>query len=67
MARSARHPVLLGPLTLDCDVPSVAGGDLHLMVRTAEPGTRDAERLTLVGVLGTRALLEHSGRAGGGR
>ncbi|MGI5161555.1 helix-turn-helix transcriptional regulator [Microbispora sp. CA-102843] len=38
------HPDV-GPLTLDCDVLIVAGGDLRIMVYTAEPGTEDDERL----------------------
>ncbi|MFJ4829419.1 helix-turn-helix transcriptional regulator [Streptomyces sp. NPDC088747] len=49
------HPQV-GPLTLDCDVLSVAGSDLRIMIYTAEPGTADAERLALVGVLGTQTL-----------
>jgi hypothetical protein len=47
----------VGPLTLDCDVLTVAGSDLHIMIYTAEPGTPDAERLALVTVLGTQALV----------
>ncbi|MEO3788665.1 helix-turn-helix transcriptional regulator [Nonomuraea sp. B10E15] len=50
------HPQV-GALTLDCDVLSVAGSDLRLMVYTAEPGTDDAERLALLAVLGTQALM----------
>jgi len=50
------HPQL-GPLTLDCDVLSVAAGDLRIMVYTAEPGSEDAERLALLAVLGTQALV----------
>ena len=38
------HPAA-GRLTLDCDVLSVAGSDLRIMVYTAEPGSADAERL----------------------
>ncbi|GAA2756911.1 helix-turn-helix transcriptional regulator [Actinopolymorpha rutila] len=49
------HPQV-GPVTLDCDVLSVAGADLHIMVYTAEPDTEDAERLALLTVLGTQAL-----------
>jgi transcriptional regulator with XRE-family HTH domain len=49
------HPQV-GPLTLDCDVLSVAGSDLRIMVYTAEPGTQDAERLALLAVLGTQSL-----------
>ncbi|GAB7110304.1 hypothetical protein JCM4814A_86190 [Streptomyces phaeofaciens JCM 4814] len=49
------HP-LVGPVTLDCDVLSVAGSDLRIMVYTAEPGTEDAERLALLTVLGTQDI-----------
>ncbi|MGW1087188.1 helix-turn-helix transcriptional regulator [Streptomyces sp. NPDC002596] len=49
------HPQA-GPLTLDCDVLTVAGSDLRIMVYTAEPGAEDAERLAVLTVLGTQAL-----------
>lgn len=49
------HP-RVGPLVLDCDVLGVAGHDLRIMVYTAEPGTRDAERLALLTVLGTQEM-----------
>lgn len=45
-----------GALTLDCDMLTVAGSDLRIMIYTAEPGTEDAERLALVTVLGTQTL-----------
>lgn len=51
------HPHV-GPLTLDCDVLTVSGSDLRIMIYTAEPGTEDAERLALLTVLGTQALVE---------
>ncbi|MEW2538776.1 helix-turn-helix transcriptional regulator [Micromonospora chalcea] len=50
------HPNV-GPLTLDCDVLTVAGSDLRIMIYTAEPGTEDADRLALLTVLGTQALV----------
>ncbi|MGR6319571.1 helix-turn-helix domain-containing protein [Micromonospora soli] len=50
------HPQV-GALTLDCDVLSVAGSDLRIMVYTAEPGTEDADRLALLTVLGTQTLV----------
>ncbi|MBL1068613.1 helix-turn-helix transcriptional regulator [Streptomyces sp. 7-21] len=53
--KTIEHPQA-GPLTLDCDVLTVAGSDLRIMVYTAEPGTEDAERLALVTVLGTQLL-----------
>lgn len=50
------HPQV-GAVTLDCDVLSVAGSDLRIMIYTAEPGTEDAERLALFAVLGTQSLI----------
>jgi transcriptional regulator with XRE-family HTH domain len=49
------HPQV-GPLALDCDILTVAGSDLRVMIFTAEPGTEDAERLALLTVLGTQAF-----------
>ena len=46
----------MSPLTLDCDVLTVAGSDLRIMIYTAEPGTEDADRLALLTVVGTQAL-----------
>ncbi|QIQ04091.1 helix-turn-helix domain-containing protein [Streptomyces liangshanensis] len=54
--KTVDHPDV-GPLTLDCDVLSVAGSDLRLMIYTAEPGTEDADRLALLAVLGTQKLV----------
>jgi hypothetical protein len=45
------HPVV-GPVTLDCDVLTVAGSDLRLVVYTAEPSTPDAGRLRLIQAIG---------------
>ncbi|MCM2416072.1 helix-turn-helix transcriptional regulator [Streptomyces sp. RKAG290] len=49
------HP-RVGALTLDCDVLSVAGSDLRIMIYTAEPDSQDAERLALLAVIGTQEL-----------
>ncbi|WP_031465880.1 helix-turn-helix transcriptional regulator [Sciscionella sediminilitoris] len=49
------HPEV-GPVTLDCDLLSVAGSDLRVMVYTAEPDTEDAQRLALLSVLGTQPM-----------
>ncbi|MYS23374.1 Helix-turn-helix domain-containing protein [Streptomyces sp. DvalAA-14] len=54
--KTIEHPHV-GLLTLDCDVLSVTGSDLRIMIYTAEPGTKDAERLALLTVLGTQALV----------
>ncbi|MFJ3272562.1 helix-turn-helix transcriptional regulator [Streptomyces sp. NPDC086776] len=55
-SKTIDHPQV-GSLTLDCDVLSVAGSDLRIMIYTAEPGTQDAERLELLAVLGTQTLV----------
>ena len=49
------HPEV-GPITLDCDVLTVAGSDLRLVVYTAEPLSPDADRLRLVQVIGLQRL-----------
>jgi transcriptional regulator with XRE-family HTH domain len=57
---SSRKPIDhpdLGPITLDCDILTVAGSDLRVMIYTAEPGTEDAGRLALLNVLGTQTLV----------
>jgi transcriptional regulator with XRE-family HTH domain len=54
--KTVDHPHV-GAVTLDCDVMTVAGSDLHIMIYTAVPGTADAERLALLTVLGTQALV----------
>ncbi|MFF0183843.1 helix-turn-helix transcriptional regulator [Streptomyces sp. NPDC005244] len=55
--KTVDHP-RVGAVTLDCDVLGVAGTDLRIMLYTAEPGTEDAERVALLGVLGTQALVD---------
>jgi hypothetical protein len=50
------HPEV-GAITLDCDVLTVAGADLKIMLYTAEPGSEDAERLALLTVIGTQPLV----------
>lgn len=47
------HPQV-GSLTLDCDVLTMAGSDLRIMIYTVEPGTEYAERLALLSVDGDR-------------
>jgi len=54
--KTIEHPQV-GLVTLDCDILTVAGGDLRIMIYTAEPGTEDAERLRLVTELGAQSLV----------
>ncbi|WP_415924570.1 hypothetical protein [Streptomyces sp. MI02-7b] len=49
------HPQV-GPMRLDCDVLTVAGSDLRIMIYTPDPGTEDSERLTPLTPLDTRAM-----------
>jgi hypothetical protein len=49
------HPEV-GPITLDCDVLSVRGSDLRLIVYTAAPGTADANALTLLAAIGLQTF-----------
>lgn len=49
------HPEV-GRLTLDCDVLTVHGTDLRLVVYSATPGSSDADALALIGVLGLQEL-----------
>ncbi|AOP48498.1 helix-turn-helix transcriptional regulator [Streptomyces lydicus] len=53
--KTVDHPQV-GAVTLDCDVLSVTGGDLRIIMYTAEPGTQDAERLALLAVVGTQTF-----------
>ncbi|MCM6763644.1 helix-turn-helix transcriptional regulator [Rathayibacter sp. ZW T2_19] len=46
----------VGPLTIDCDVLSVPGSDLRIVVYTAAPGSSDEARLDLLRVTGLQEL-----------
>ena len=58
--KTVQHPEV-GPVTLDCDVLTVPGSDLRIVVYTAAPGSDAADRLKLLAVIGTQAM---SGRSG---
>jgi hypothetical protein len=49
------HPEV-GPITLDCDVLTVAACDLRLVVYTAEPSSPDADRLRLTQIIGLQRI-----------
>ncbi|WFR66203.1 hypothetical protein P9139_14575 [Curtobacterium flaccumfaciens] len=50
----------VGPIEIDCDVLSVPGGDLRIVVYTAVPGTEDAAKLKLLRVTGLQTLAPTS-------
>lgn len=53
--KTIQHPDL-GAVTLDCDILTVPGSDLRIVVYTATPGTEAAEKLKLLSVVGLQAL-----------
>jgi transcriptional regulator with XRE-family HTH domain len=53
--KTIEHPEV-GLLALDCDVLTVAGADLRIVVYTAEPATTEADALALLRVVGTQAF-----------
>ncbi|MCS5719774.1 helix-turn-helix transcriptional regulator [Herbiconiux sp. CPCC 205763] len=57
--RSSRKTIThtpAGPITVDCDVLTVPGGDLRIVVYTATPGSADEAKLDLLRVTGLQAL-----------
>lgn len=46
----------VGPIAIDCDVLTVPGSDLRLVVYTAVPGSQDASKLELLKVAGLQVL-----------
>ncbi|MGW3960325.1 helix-turn-helix transcriptional regulator [Amycolatopsis sp. NPDC005003] len=51
LRKTFRHPAV-GEITLDCDTLALTDRDQHLVLYTAPPGSRDAETLALLNVLG---------------
>ncbi|WCB94160.1 hypothetical protein DSM104299_02889 [Baekduia alba] len=49
------HPEV-GPITLDCDILTVRGSDLRLIVYTAAPGSADASALALLATIGLQTF-----------
>lgn len=53
--KTVDHPEV-GELELDCDVLSVHGANLRIIVFTAAPGSEAADKLQLLTVLGTEDM-----------
>ena len=56
LTKTFQHPAV-GPVTVDCDHLTLDGRDQHLVLYTAPRGSRDADALALLGVLGPGARL----------
>jgi transcriptional regulator with XRE-family HTH domain len=54
-SKQIRHPDL-GALDLDCNVLHIQGDDQTLLVYSAAPGSREAEALALLGVVGLQEV-----------
>lgn len=52
------HPAV-GEITLDCDVPSVHGSDLRVVVFTPAPDSEAAHKLSLLAVIGLEDMGSH--------
>lgn len=55
LTKTFRHPVV-GEITVDCDSLTLADRDQHLVLYTAPPGSRDAENLALLNVIGRESI-----------
>ncbi|AGL18792.1 helix-turn-helix transcriptional regulator [Actinoplanes sp. N902-109] len=55
LRKTFRHP-LVGDITVDCDSLALTDRDQHVVLYSAPAGSRDAEALALLDVLGTDSL-----------
>ncbi|MET9227836.1 helix-turn-helix transcriptional regulator [Lentzea sp. NPDC003310] len=55
LTKTFRHPAV-GEITVDCDSLALEDRDQYLVLYSAVPGSRDAEALALLDVLGTQTL-----------
>ncbi len=55
LTKTFRHPAL-GEITVDCDSLALPDRDQHLVLYSAPSGSRDAEALALLNVLGTESI-----------
>jgi transcriptional regulator with XRE-family HTH domain len=55
LTKTFRHPAV-GPITVDCDSTAIADRDQHLVLYSAPRGSRDAEALALLDVIGADSM-----------
>jgi hypothetical protein len=55
LTKTFRHPVV-GEVTVDCDGLTLTDRDQRLVLYSAPPGSRSAEALALLNVLGTETV-----------
>jgi transcriptional regulator with XRE-family HTH domain len=63
LTKTFRHPAV-GEITVDCDALKLTDRDQHLVLYTAPPGSRDADALALLHMLGSEASSAGAGQAG---
>ena len=56
LTKTFHHPVV-GEITVDCDSLTLTDRDQHLVLYSAPPGSRDAEALALLNVLGAEGVI----------
>jgi hypothetical protein len=59
LRKTFRHPAV-GEVTVDCDSLKLTDHDQHLVLYTAPQGSRDADALALLTMLGTEAVSHHT-------
>lgn len=65
LVKTFHHPVV-GRITVNCDALAVSGGDQHLVIYTAAPGSPSEEALRLLSVIGTQVMDGGAGVRGEG-
>ena len=55
LRKTFRHPAV-GEVTVDCDSLKLTDRDQHLVLYTAPQGSRDADALALLSMLGTEGV-----------
>jgi hypothetical protein len=55
LTKTFRHPAV-GEITVDCDALTLTDRDQHVVLYTAPQGSRDADALALLNVLGPESL-----------